>query len=651
MGVAAEQDTNERTAVERRDPLLGAVFDGRFRVDAKLAAGGFGAIYRATHLKSGHEFALKVLHANLTHDPRVVARFRREGEALTRLRDPHTITAYELGEAPGGTLYIVMELLHGETLYERIRAGGPLAWRRAMVIARAVCSSLSEAHAHGIIHRDLKPTNIHLERRGNYLDFVKVLDFGIAKLLQDSDIDRSELTQAGQMIGTLDYMSPEQMVGGQCTATSDVYTLGIVMYEMIAGRKPFDDANSAAAALAAVLTTTPPRLSDQVPVPPHVEQLVMRCLERQQSERYQTAAELAEALDDVLSHDDDLAINVAPRRADDLPTQPVSAAFVIESIPDPQRAPTVPLRARGFARSAGSSTPEPLAAALQAAAAAHSSAVQLAARRDEIVATRAAARDLDDIASHTASVTAPRISSIGVRPPRVTYSEPSLTPATYPRPSTQPPTTPFDGVVGVRSSGPPNPPPPPRTSPPRLVPRTESAGTASHASPSAAGGAQLGPRVEPTVVSSAPRPPMVAASRPSQAPAIPMFAEATPGQLTPTGANDVLTSALSASRLAAPRPRGNNTTTPLSGTPMKSLREAYPMIHQPPPSAMRPPIPAFDELPTALVGSTPHLELSPPERREREPESDPTTRRLMIGIAIAIGLIIALIANWLVTAM
>ena len=252
MGVAAEQDTNERTAVERRDPLLGAVFDRRFRVDAKLAAGGFGAIYRATHLKSGHEFALKVLHANLTHDPRVVARFRREGEALTRLRDPHTITAYELGEAPGGTLYIVMELLHGETLYDRIHAEGTLPWRRAMVIARAVCSSLAEAHAHGIIHRDLKPTNIHLERRGNYLDFVKVLDFGIAKLLQDSDLERSDLTQAGQMIGTLDYMSPEQMVGGLCTATSDIYTLGIVMYEMITGRKPFDDANSAAAALAAV---------------------------------------------------------------------------------------------------------------------------------------------------------------------------------------------------------------------------------------------------------------------------------------------------------------------------------------------------------------------------------------------------------------
>jgi serine/threonine-protein kinase len=280
--------------------LLGAVFDRRFRMDAKIAVGGFGAIYRATHLKSGHEFALKVLHPNLTNDPGVLARFRREGAALTRLRDPHTITAYELGETEEGTLYIVMELLRGQSLYERFRARGPLPWQRVVAIARAVCSSLAEAHALGIIHRDLKPTNIHLEPRGNEQDFVKVLDFGIAKVLQDSDIDSSDLTQAGQMIGTLDYMSPEQMVGGMCTPSSDIYTLGVVMYEMIAGAKPFDDANSPAVALAAVLTTTPPRLSTRAVVTPEVDQVVMRCLERQHTDRFQTAVDLATALDEIL---------------------------------------------------------------------------------------------------------------------------------------------------------------------------------------------------------------------------------------------------------------------------------------------------------------------------------------------------------------
>jgi serine/threonine-protein kinase len=300
VGVAVDKTHNERTVVEHRDGLIGEVFDRRFRIEARIAAGGFGAIYRATHVKSGHQLALKVLHANLTHDAGVVARFRREGAALTRLRDPHTITAYELGEAPDGLLYIVMELLHGESLYERFRTQGPLPWTKMLAIARAVCSSLTEAHALGIIHRDLKPTNIHLEPRTPGEDFVKVLDFGIAKIMHDSDIDSSDLTHAGQMIGTLDYMSPEQMVGGMCDATSDIYTLGVVMYEMIAGRKPFSDATSAAAALAAVLTTTPPRLAVQAVVPSDVDRAVMRCIERQYADRYQSAAELAAALDEIL---------------------------------------------------------------------------------------------------------------------------------------------------------------------------------------------------------------------------------------------------------------------------------------------------------------------------------------------------------------
>jgi serine/threonine protein kinase len=121
VGVARAQDSSERTVVERRDPLLGEVFDQRFRVDARIAAGGFGAIYRATHIDSQRQFALKMLHRNLTTDPNVVARFKREGTALLRLQDPHTVKAYDIGEAPDGTLYIVMELLHGKSLYERYR--------------------------------------------------------------------------------------------------------------------------------------------------------------------------------------------------------------------------------------------------------------------------------------------------------------------------------------------------------------------------------------------------------------------------------------------------------------------------------------------------------------------------------------------------
>src|SRR4051812_2369771 len=268
MRAATGGDANDRTRVERRDPLVGTTLDQRFRIDFQIATGGFGAIYRATDLRSDAEVALKVLHPRLASDPMVITRFRREGKMLASLRDPHTITAYEIGEAPDDTLYIVMELLHGETLYERFRSGGPMPWRRVLHIARGVCSSLAEAHALGIVHRDLKPANIHLETRDHDPDFVKVLDFGIAKIVHGgAEAERHDLTQAGQMIGTVDYMSPEQLVGGEMTPASDIYTLGVVSYEMIAGRTPFADAQAATAILAAVLTPAPPPPATPPPVP------------------------------------------------------------------------------------------------------------------------------------------------------------------------------------------------------------------------------------------------------------------------------------------------------------------------------------------------------------------------------------------------
>ncbi|HEX7836847.1 MAG TPA: serine/threonine-protein kinase [Kofleriaceae bacterium] len=286
----------DRTVIERRDPLVGTVLDQRFRVEAQLAAGGFGAIYRATDVLSDAEVALKVLLPKVARDPMVVARFRREGKTLASLRDPHTITAYELGEAPDGTLYIVMELLRGESLYQRFRALGPMPWRRVLHIARGVCSSLAEAHALGIVHRDLKPANIHLEDRDGDPDFVKVLDFGIAKIVQGNGLENTQLTQAGQMIGTVDYMSPEQMIGGELTPASDIYTLGVVIYEMITGKTPFADVKAATAILAAVLTRTPEPLSSHVPVPARLDSIIARCLERDQENRYTDVADLVEAL-------------------------------------------------------------------------------------------------------------------------------------------------------------------------------------------------------------------------------------------------------------------------------------------------------------------------------------------------------------------
>jgi serine/threonine-protein kinase len=331
----------DRTTIERYDPLVGTILDQRFRIASQLAAGGFGAIYRATDVRSDAEVALKVLLPQLAHDAMVVERFRREGKMLASLRDPHTITAYELGEAPDGTLYIVMELLHGTSLYERYRATGPLPWKRVVHIARGVCSSLAEAHAAGVVHRDLKPANIHLETRGNDPDFVKVLDFGIAKIIGPEQV--SELTQAGHMIGTVDYMSPEQMVGGELTAASDIYTLGVVMYEMIAGRTPFADAQTPTAILAAVLTRTAEPVSRFAEVPRALDPILARCLERDAALRYADVGELAEDLAMVASRASRPSLSVElDRRRPSRPSvapSPVPAPSVRPSAPPVAQAP------------------------------------------------------------------------------------------------------------------------------------------------------------------------------------------------------------------------------------------------------------------------------------------------------------------------
>jgi serine/threonine protein kinase len=280
----------DRTVIERVDARLGTRLGERYRLDYKIAAGGFGAVYHAYDLVARRDVAVKVVHAALATDPMITARFQREVAALAQLRDPHTVVAYDAGEAPDGSLYLVMELLGGESLYERFVSRGPLPWTTVVKIARGVCCSLAEAHALGIVHRDLKPANIHIEERPNERDYVKVLDFGIAKLRDGSFVD--DVTHVGQMVGTFDYMAPEQMAG-TCMPQSDVFTLGIVMYEMISGTRPFGPANNPAMMLAALLGTTPPPLTR---VPVQLTKVVARCLERDPNDRYASAIELAAAL-------------------------------------------------------------------------------------------------------------------------------------------------------------------------------------------------------------------------------------------------------------------------------------------------------------------------------------------------------------------
>ncbi len=292
-----------RRARPERDPLVGTRLDDRYQIEARIALGGFGAVYRA-RTAEGALVALKVLQPSLTGDPNMVARFRREGATLTQLHDPHTVTTLAVGETDDGTLYIAMELLTGDSLHDRLCRDGALPWRAAVAIARAVCSSLAEAHALGVVHRDLKPANIHVETRHG-ADFVKVIDFGIAKVAPGSAIDDGrELTFAGHMIGTFDYMAPEQLLGAECRERADVYALGVVLYEMLTGRRPFGKVPTPAAMMTAMLTQIPERPVQQVSIPVELSQLVMRCLEREPDDRFASMNVLAAALDRVVATDD-----------------------------------------------------------------------------------------------------------------------------------------------------------------------------------------------------------------------------------------------------------------------------------------------------------------------------------------------------------
>ena len=273
------------------DRLVGTVLDARYQISHKLAEGGFGAIYRATDLTTGHDVALKMLHRELHADASIVTRFRREATVLARLRDPHTIRMLEARDE-----YIVLELLHGESLYEVYKSQGKLPWQRVAKIARGVCSSLRESHAIGLVHRDLKPSNIHLEAN----DFVKVLDFGIAKQI-DTEHTGTDLTAVGQVVGTFDYMPPEQLLGTACSAKSDVFTLGVVIYEMIAGYRPFAGGTGAAGNLMAILSDEPAALLD---VPPELSRIVMQMLEREPEDR-PTVDELDGVLERLLAWQDD----------------------------------------------------------------------------------------------------------------------------------------------------------------------------------------------------------------------------------------------------------------------------------------------------------------------------------------------------------
>ncbi|MCA9712558.1 MAG: serine/threonine protein kinase, partial [Myxococcales bacterium] len=260
---------------------VGKIVAQRYRIEGIIGIGGMGAVFRAQHLALGKTFALKILHRIYTRDADIVSRFMREARAATQTGHPNIIDIIDIGTTDDDDVYFVMELLEGRTLGEVLHAEGRLAVRRAVHIARQICRAVAAAHEVGIIHRDLKSDNVILITRGKDPDFVKVLDFGICKT---STSDGNE-TSPGVVMGSPDYMAPEQGAGLDATVASDVYAVGCVVYETLAGRLPFKGRNAID-----VLMQKGAREADRVTkyrpeVPAPLADVLARCLMRSAHDR------------------------------------------------------------------------------------------------------------------------------------------------------------------------------------------------------------------------------------------------------------------------------------------------------------------------------------------------------------------------------
>jgi serine/threonine-protein kinase len=284
------------------DPMIGQLIGGRYRITGVLGEGGMGIVYVGEQQMGStvRKVAIKTLHAHLSKDPSVLARFHRECGTVAQLEHPNTIKFYDFGSTADGTLYIAMEFVAGHSLADVIQHG-PLSPERVIKIMRQVCGALDEAHMQGIIHRDLKPENIVLTDRAGETDFVKVLDFGIAARTESADAAKEQkLTQQGMVLGTPPYMSPEQFTGKALDSRSDIYSLGVMTYEMLAGRLPFD-ADTPWQWATQHMSVQPIPFEVSAPsknIPDGMRKAILRALSKHKEDRQPTAREFFAELSD-----------------------------------------------------------------------------------------------------------------------------------------------------------------------------------------------------------------------------------------------------------------------------------------------------------------------------------------------------------------
>ncbi|MFN2598489.1 MAG: protein kinase [Pyrinomonadaceae bacterium] len=297
------------------------VIANRFRVECEIGRGGMGTVYRATHLGLERTVAVKVLKKDVAADPEVAERFMREARTMARLRHPRAAMIFDAGKLPDGRPFIVMEHVEGATLAEVLARDGRFAPERAVRVAAEICDVLAEAHRLGIVHRDLKPSNIMLNERG-----VSVLDFGIAKVLTNSaDTTKTHATtESGLIIGTPRYMSPEQCTGQPVGPASDLYSVGVLLYEMLAGQPPFTDQLQSAVLVKQATTPPPPLVARRAEVPRRLALVVHALLAKSPADRPKTAREARIGLE--------RAIMIPERIGDDARAAPAPFASTLASV-------------------------------------------------------------------------------------------------------------------------------------------------------------------------------------------------------------------------------------------------------------------------------------------------------------------------------
>jgi eukaryotic-like serine/threonine-protein kinase len=304
-----------------RDPLIGSVVDGRYKVLERVGSGGMGAVYKVEHQRMGKIAAMKVLHRDLAKNAEVMLRFRREAEAISKLTSAHTVQTFDFGTAEGA-MYLVMEYVRGDDLGAIVRRDGPLPFARVAPIFEQVCDALAEAHELGIVHRDLKPENILVVHGRDGHDHAKVLDFGLAKLSERQEMN--EVTGRGAIIGTPYYMSPEQIRGEELDSRSDIYSLGVVMYRVLCGEPPFQ-AQSPVGVLTKALTddvVPPSRRRPDAHIAPAVDAIVGKAMAKVRDDRYPTVEALKADIEEARAE----LSPVTPRRPLPRPEPPMSSA-------------------------------------------------------------------------------------------------------------------------------------------------------------------------------------------------------------------------------------------------------------------------------------------------------------------------------------